>query len=225
MLAASLALFLLFEASPGDVATDVLGAFTTAEQRQLWMAQNGYDAPAVLRYGRWLGRVPDRRHGAVPHLRHPRWPGWCCTGWAPPPSWPGCSSPAWCRCRLALGVLAGMREGLGHGPHRVGPVRGDHLHSAVRQHGAGVGGAGVLAGMAAGHQQHDGRVRPSPGGHAGAGAAGLRRGLRRAYHPCLRGRRDRDALHARRPAEGGCRATGWCCATRCATPWSPRSPC
>ena len=55
LLAASIALFLLFEVSAGDVATDVLGAFTTPEQRHLWMQQNGYLDPAALRYLRWLG--------------------------------------------------------------------------------------------------------------------------------------------------------------------------
>ena len=55
LLAASVALFLLFEASAGDVAIDVLGAFTTAEQRHLWMQQNGYLDPAPLRYLHWLG--------------------------------------------------------------------------------------------------------------------------------------------------------------------------
>ena len=55
LLAASIALFLLFEVSAGDVATDVLGAFTTPEQRHLWMQQNGYLDPAALRYMRWLG--------------------------------------------------------------------------------------------------------------------------------------------------------------------------
>lgn len=54
MLAASLVLFLLFEASGADVATDVLGAFSTPEQRQIWLQQNGYLDPAVLRYLRWL---------------------------------------------------------------------------------------------------------------------------------------------------------------------------
>ncbi len=55
LLAASVVLFVLFELSAGDVATDVLGAFSTPEQRHLWLQQNGYLDPAVLRYLRWLG--------------------------------------------------------------------------------------------------------------------------------------------------------------------------
>ena len=55
MLAAAVALFLLFELSAGDVATDVLGAFSTQEQRHLWMLQNGYLDPAPLRFLHWLG--------------------------------------------------------------------------------------------------------------------------------------------------------------------------
>ncbi len=113
MLAASLVLFLLFESSSGDVATDVLGAFSTAEQRQLWMLQNGYLDPAplrYLRYLRWLGgflvgdmgqsRIFDvpvaglvlQRLGATAILAALFF---------------ACLIPL----SLALGVLAGMREG------------------------------------------------------------------------------------------------------------------
>lgn len=110
MLAASLVLFLLFESSSGDVATDVLGAFSTAEQRQLWMLQNGYLDPAPLRYLRWLGgflvgdmgqsRIFDvpvavlvlQRLGATAILAALFF---------------ACLIPL----SLALGVLAGMREG------------------------------------------------------------------------------------------------------------------
>jgi peptide/nickel transport system permease protein len=55
MLAASLLLFLLFELLPGDVALSELGPYSTPEQRQLWLADNGYDRPAVIRYVDWLG--------------------------------------------------------------------------------------------------------------------------------------------------------------------------
>lgn len=110
MLAASLVLFLLFESSSGDVATDVLGAFSTAEQRQLWMLQNGYLDPAPLRYLRWLGgflvgdmgqsRIFDvpvavlvlQRLGATAILAALFF---------------ACLIPL----SLAVGVLAGMREG------------------------------------------------------------------------------------------------------------------
>lgn len=110
MLAASLALFLLFELSAGDVAVDVLGAFSTPGQRHLWLLQNGYLDPAPLRYARWLGgfllgdmgrsRIYDvpvaglvaQRLGATAILA-------------------GLFFACLVPLSLGLGVLAGMREG------------------------------------------------------------------------------------------------------------------
>lgn len=56
MVAASVLLFALFELSPGDVAIQALGQYSTPEQRTLWLTQNGYDRPAPERYVAWLGR-------------------------------------------------------------------------------------------------------------------------------------------------------------------------
>jgi peptide/nickel transport system permease protein len=42
MLVVSLLLFLLLELTPGSVATKVLGPYATGEQKQLWLAANGY---------------------------------------------------------------------------------------------------------------------------------------------------------------------------------------
>jgi peptide/nickel transport system permease protein len=55
MLVASVCLFLLFELDPQGVAVNALGAYSTPEQRNLWLAENGYDRPAAARYVRWLG--------------------------------------------------------------------------------------------------------------------------------------------------------------------------
>src|SRR4051812_11640563 len=55
MLAAALALFLLFEADVRSIAVAVLGPYSTDEQRNLWLAANGYLDPAYLRFLRWLG--------------------------------------------------------------------------------------------------------------------------------------------------------------------------
>ncbi len=54
MLAVSLVLFLLLEINGDAVAAKVLGAFSTDEQRRLWLAANGYDDPLYTRYFRWL---------------------------------------------------------------------------------------------------------------------------------------------------------------------------
>jgi peptide/nickel transport system permease protein len=57
MLVVSLLVFLLLELSPGSVATKVLGPYSSAEQRQLWLEAHGYTRPLVLRYGAWLGHL------------------------------------------------------------------------------------------------------------------------------------------------------------------------
>jgi peptide/nickel transport system permease protein len=54
MLLVSAAVFLITEASPGNVARNVLGAFITPEQEVSFLAQMGLDKPAYLRYLYWL---------------------------------------------------------------------------------------------------------------------------------------------------------------------------
>ena len=54
MLVVSVAVFLLTESAPGNVARTILGAFVTPEQEASFMAQVGLDKPAYLRYIYWL---------------------------------------------------------------------------------------------------------------------------------------------------------------------------
>ena len=54
MLLVSVAVFLITEASPGNVAKNVLGAFITPEQEASFLAQMGLDKPAHTRYIHWL---------------------------------------------------------------------------------------------------------------------------------------------------------------------------
>ncbi len=54
MLLVSIAVFLITEASPGNVARNVLGAFITQEQEASFLAQMGLDKPVYLRYLYWL---------------------------------------------------------------------------------------------------------------------------------------------------------------------------
>jgi len=54
MLLVSVAVFLITEASPGNVAKNVLGAFITPEQEASFLAQMGLDQPVHIRYIRWL---------------------------------------------------------------------------------------------------------------------------------------------------------------------------
>ena len=54
MILVSIAVFLITEASPGNVARNVLGAFVTPEQEASFLAQLGLDKPVWLRYLYWL---------------------------------------------------------------------------------------------------------------------------------------------------------------------------
>jgi len=54
MILVSMAVFLITEASPGNVARNVLGAFVTPEQEASFLAQLGLDKPAWQRYLYWL---------------------------------------------------------------------------------------------------------------------------------------------------------------------------
>lgn len=54
MLLVSVAVFLITEASPGNVAKNVLGAFITPEQEASFLAQMGFDKPIHIRYIHWL---------------------------------------------------------------------------------------------------------------------------------------------------------------------------
>ncbi len=54
MLLVSVAVFLITESSPGNVARNVLGAFVTPEQEASFLAQTGLDKPIYARYFSWL---------------------------------------------------------------------------------------------------------------------------------------------------------------------------
>ena len=54
MVLVSMAVFLITEASPGNVARNVLGAFVTPEQEASFLAQMGLDKPVWQRYLHWF---------------------------------------------------------------------------------------------------------------------------------------------------------------------------
>ena len=57
MLIVSLLLFVLLELQPGNVATKVLGPYSSEEQRTLWLEANGYLEPVWTRYLSWLSGI------------------------------------------------------------------------------------------------------------------------------------------------------------------------
>ena len=55
MAVVSVLLFILLELTPGNVATKVLGPYSSEEQRNLWLEAHGYFEPLYARYFTWLG--------------------------------------------------------------------------------------------------------------------------------------------------------------------------
>jgi peptide/nickel transport system permease protein len=110
MLVVSLLLFLLLELTPGNVATKVLGPYSSVEQRNLWLEAHGYFEPLWVRYGTWLGRFVTGDFGESIRFKVPvsevLWPR----------LWNTAILGFWTFAvmiplSLVLGVLAGMREG------------------------------------------------------------------------------------------------------------------
>ncbi|MBF0231938.1 MAG: ABC transporter permease, partial [Desulfamplus sp.] len=66
MFLVSIAVFMIVESSPGNVAKNVLGAFITPEQEASFLAQQGLDKPLLQRYWFWLmgsDRTAARKSG------------------------------------------------------------------------------------------------------------------------------------------------------------------
>lgn len=110
MVVVSLLLFLLLELSPGNVATKVLGAYSSDEQRQIWLEKNGYLDPLPIRYARWLGGAVVGDFGMSTRFKVP----------VTEVLWPRLANTAILGLltmmvviplSLILGVLAGMKEG------------------------------------------------------------------------------------------------------------------
>ncbi len=110
MIVVSMLLFLLLEISPGNVATKVLGPYSSEEQREIWLEEHGYKDPLPLRYVRWLGNFSVGNFGESIRFKTPvadvLWPRLGNTGILALATL-GVVVPI----SLALGVLAGMREG------------------------------------------------------------------------------------------------------------------
>ena len=110
MLVVSILLFLLLEASPGSVATKVLGPYSSEEQRMIWLERHGYFEPIYLRYLTWLGNFIVGDFGDSIRFKVPvadiLWPR----------LWNTAILGFWTMAlmipiALVLGVIAGMKEG------------------------------------------------------------------------------------------------------------------
>jgi peptide/nickel transport system permease protein len=69
MLAVSFLIYLVLEHDPTSVAVKVIGQYSTDGQRALWLTENGYDAPFLTRYLKWLARFLTGDWGSSTHYR------------------------------------------------------------------------------------------------------------------------------------------------------------
>lgn len=110
MAAVSLLLFLIFETDKLAVAGKVLGPYSSLEQRELWLEQNGYNQPLLVRYAAWVGDALQGDFGRSIRFKVPvneiLWPRLANTGILAL-----CVFALLIPISLMLGVLAGMREG------------------------------------------------------------------------------------------------------------------
>ena len=110
MVVVSILLFLLLEINVEGVAVKVLGAYSSEEQRNLWLERNGYFEPLHERYGTWLLNFATGDFGDSVRFKVPvgdiLWPRLANTGYL------GLATMlVVIPLSLGLGVLAGMGEG------------------------------------------------------------------------------------------------------------------
>jgi peptide/nickel transport system permease protein len=110
MIAVSFLVFSLLEINIENVAIKVLGPYSSQEQRQIWLEQNGYFQPFLQRYVTWLGNFFSGDWGQsvrfktpVADVLLPRLKNTAILG--------GLVFALMVPISLTLGILAGMREG------------------------------------------------------------------------------------------------------------------
>jgi hypothetical protein len=139
----SFVLFVIFESDKLGVAGKVLGPYSSTEQRELWLEQNGYNRNFFVRYGEWVGNAVTGDFGQSIRFKAPvsdlLWPRLVNTGFL---ALQGADeagarrrrhphAPPWPRAHVRRGPR-------GDGAHRVSADReadrrrglGRHLHGA-----------------------------------------------------------------------------------------------
>jgi len=71
MLVVSFVLFAIFETDKMAVAGKVLGPYSSTEQREIWLEQNGYNEPFLKRYVFWVGNALTGDFGQSIELKVP----------------------------------------------------------------------------------------------------------------------------------------------------------
>ena len=110
MIAVSMVLFVALEANVENLATRVLGQYSTPEQRQIWLEDNGYLRPIYVRYVEWVGDMLVGDFGQSSRFNVPvsdiLWERLANTGLLAL-----CVFGVMVPLSLILGILAGMKEG------------------------------------------------------------------------------------------------------------------
>lgn len=110
MLVVSVILFAIFETDKLAVAGKVLGPYSSQEQREIWLEENGYNQPFWTRYVIWAGNAMRGDFGQSLQLKVPvsdvLWPRLANTGILAL-----CLFAIMIPLSLFMGVLAGMKEG------------------------------------------------------------------------------------------------------------------
>ena len=110
MIIVSILIFLALELNVETVARGVLGPYSSEQQREIWLEENGYFDPLPVRYGRWLGDFVVGDFGESVRFKTE----------VSSILWPRLSQTAILALAtlaivvplsLGLGVLAGMKEG------------------------------------------------------------------------------------------------------------------
>ena len=113
MIVVSMLIFVLLETNlfnTGDVATRVLGAYVSDEQKDMWREQHGYNRPTYIRYIGWLGNFATGNLGDSTRFKSPVndiiWPR----------LWNTTILGFWVFAvmipiSLVFGILSGMKEG------------------------------------------------------------------------------------------------------------------
>lgn len=110
MIAVSMLLFAALEVNVENVAVKVLGPYSSQEQRQIWLENNGYFEPIYVRYATWLSNFVVGDFGESIRFRTDvadvLWPRLGNTAILA-----ACVFAVVIPVSLLLGVLSGMREG------------------------------------------------------------------------------------------------------------------
>ncbi|MCP4689785.1 MAG: ABC transporter permease, partial [Desulfobacterales bacterium] len=110
MAVVSFILFTIFETDKLAVAGKVLGPYSSTEQREIWLEENGYNKPFFTRYLTWAGKAIRGDFGKSLQLKAPvsevLWPRLLNTGILAL-----CLFALMIPLSLTMGILAGMKEG------------------------------------------------------------------------------------------------------------------